>query len=214
MEAIAQWLIFTHAAFGGIALVCGGIALSTKKGYKLHKKSGKLFYYAMLISAILALIISLLPNHFSPFLFCIGVFSAYLIISGYRSLRLKRSNINLNADKFLAGLMILTGLAMVGYPILLEGEVNVVLFVFGIFGIVFGIRDLLMFRKPKSMRKNWLNRHLGNMTGGYIAAVTAFFVVNDILPGLFSWFTPTVIGSIYISYWIRKLNKGRRSEAA
>ena len=207
IETIAQWMIYTHAAFGGLALVFGGIALSTKKGNKLHKKSGKLFYYAMLISALFALVISMLPNHFSPFLFCIGIFSAYLIISGYRSLRLKRSKVDLSKDKLLAAIMIITGLAMVFYPIILEGGVNIVLMVFGILGIFFGTRDLLMFKDPKSMRKYWLNRHLGNMTGGYIAAVTAFFVVNDIIGGLYNWFLPTVIGSVYISYWIRKIKR-------
>ena len=207
METIAQWLIYTHAAFGGIALICGGVALSTKKGNMLHKKSGKLFYLTMLVSSFFALIISVLPNHISPFLFSIGVFSAYLIISGYRSLRLKKTGINLKPDIILAVIMIFTGLAMVLYPVLLEGGFNIVLLVFGILGIVFGIRDLVMFKNPKMMRKKWLNRHLGNMTGGYIAAVTAFFVVNDIIGGLFNWFLPTVIGSIYISYWINKLNR-------
>ena len=43
------------------------------------------------------------------------------------------------------------------------------------------------------------------MTGGYISAVSAFFVVNDILPGLWNWFMPGIVGGIYINYMIRKL---------
>lgn len=45
------------------------------------------------------------------------------------------------------------------------------------------------------------------MTGGYISAVTAFFVVNQILINLWNWFLPGVIGGIYITFWIRKLKK-------
>ena len=45
------------------------------------------------------------------------------------------------------------------------------------------------------------------MTGGYIAAVSAFFVVNQILPGIWNWFVPGIIGSGYITYWMIKLNK-------
>ena len=206
-ENIVQALIASHAVLGGIALLSGSIALIAKKGLTIHKRSGKFFYYAMLISAFLALIISVWPGHISPFLFSIGVFSAYLIISGYRSVRLRKAGINLLFDKILALIMILTGLLMIFYPLLLEGNFNIILAVFGTLGLVFGIRDLQMFRNTSDIRKNWLFRHLGNMTGGYIAAVTAFFVVNDIIGGLFNWFLPTVIGSIYISYWISKLKR-------
>ena len=45
------------------------------------------------------------------------------------------------------------------------------------------------------------------MTGGYIAAVTAFFVVNEILPGIANWFVPGVIGGAYIAWWIKSLNR-------
>ena len=205
MELIAQYLIYAHAVLGGLALVSGGIALTAKKGRRVHKKSGKFFYYFMLSSALLALVIAVLPGHFSPFLFCIGVFSTYLIVSGYRSLRLKKMGIDLLPDKIIAIIMVITGLVMVFYPILLEGSFNIVLLVFGLLGVYFGTQDLLMFKNPRNLHKRWLTRHLGNMTGGYIAAITAFLVVNDVIGGLLNWFLPTVIGTIYITYWIRKI---------
>ena len=43
------------------------------------------------------------------------------------------------------------------------------------------------------------------MTGGYIAAFTAFVVVNQILPGVYGWLTPTALGTIYIMYWNKKI---------
>ena len=49
----------------------------------------------MLGSAFFALIISVLPHHRSPFLFSIGLFSSYLLISGFRSLKFRTSNPNL-----------------------------------------------------------------------------------------------------------------------
>ena len=59
---IIQILIYSHALFGGIALLSGFISLIAKKGKKTHKKSGKLFYYCMLLSASTALVIASLPN--------------------------------------------------------------------------------------------------------------------------------------------------------
>lgn len=208
-EELIKYLIWLHAGLGGVALISGAIALVVKKGSKAHKKSGKVFYYAMILSATLAFIVSLLPNHESPFLFSIGVFSLYFLLSGYRSLKFKRQTLELKPDKMLAYGIVLTGLIMILYPVVLYGQPNIILLVFGIAGIVFGLRDLQSFRNPKELKKKWLKLHLGKMTGGYIAAVSAFFVVNEILPGIWNWFVPSIFGTAYIAYWIRKLNKTR-----
>jgi hypothetical protein len=161
----------------------------------------------MLFSAISAFIISVLPNHESPFLFSIGLFSTYFLVSGLRSLRFKQKEFELKTDKIIAYLITLTGISMILYPIVLYSKLNIILTVFGLVGIVFGLRDLKLFQDIQRIKKNWLKLHLGKMTGGYIAAVSAFFVVNQILPGIWNWFVPGIIGSGYITYWMIKLNK-------
>lgn len=206
-DQIAKFLIyFVHAPLGGVALLAGGVALIAKKGFRVHKKSGIIFFYSLLISGIAAFIISLLPNHESPFLFAVGIFSTYFLLGGYRSLKFKQKDVNLVPDKIIAFVIIAAGLLMILYPIILERKLNIVLLVFGIVGIGFGVRDLKLFKDRKQVRKKWLKLHIGKMTGGYIASVSAFFVVNQILPGLWNWFLPGIIGSIYISFWIRKIS--------
>ena len=208
IERIAEILIyFIHAPLGGIALLTGGISLIAKKGNNVHKKSGRVFFFSMLFSAISAFIISVLPNHESPFLFSIGLFSTYFLISGLRSLKFKQKEFQLKTEKIIAYLITLTGIVMILYPVLLFSKLNIILTVFGVVGIVFGLRDLKLFKDIKRLKKNWLKLHLGKMTGGYIAATSAFFVVNQILPGIWNWFVPGIIGSGYITYWMIKLNK-------
>lgn len=208
IEKLAEILIYyIHAPLGGIALLTGGISLIAKKGNNVHKKSGKIFFFSMLFSAISAFIISVLPNHESPFLFSIGLFSTYFLVSGLRSLKFKQKEFELKTDKIIAYLITLTGISMILYPIILYSKLNIILTVFGIVGIVFGLRDLKLFQNIQRIKKNWLKLHLGKMTGGYIAAVSAFFVVNQILPGIWNWFVPGIIGSGYITYWMIKLNK-------
>ncbi|MGC6526179.1 MAG: DUF2306 domain-containing protein [Flavobacteriaceae bacterium] len=208
IERIAEILIyFIHAPLGGIALLAGGISLIAKKGNNVHKKSGRVFFFSMLFSAISAFIISVLPNHESPFLFSIGLFSTYFLISGLRSLKFKQKEFQLKTEKIIAYLITLTGIVMILYPVLLFSKLNIILTVFGVVGIVFGLRDLKLFKDIKRLKKNWLKLHLGKMTGGYIAATSAFFVVNQILPGIWNWFVPGIIGSGYITYWMIKLNK-------
>jgi len=160
----------------------------------------------MLISALAAFIIAVLPNHENPFLFSIGLFSTCFLISGRRSLYYKQQDFQIQPDRIIAYLILLTGICMLLYPLLLSRSLNIVLLVFGIVAICFGIRDLRLLKNTSLLRNKWLKLHVGKMTGGYIAAVSAFFVVNQILPGIWNWFVPGIIGSAYIAYWIRKLN--------
>ena len=92
LEKIAEILIYLHAGFGGIALLAGLLSMIAKKGLAIHKKSGLVFFHTMLISAITAMIVAFLPNHESPFLFAVGIFSLYFILTGKRSLRFKHKN--------------------------------------------------------------------------------------------------------------------------
>ncbi|WP_144669214.1 DUF2306 domain-containing protein [Dokdonia sp. Hel_I_53] len=208
IEKIAQILIYyIHAPMGGVALLAGGVALIVKKGNRTHKKAGLIFYYAMLISALTAFIISIMPNHESPFLFSVGMFSTYFLLGGYRSLKFRNKTHNVFIDKLIAVTMVITGLIMIIYPIIFHERVDVVLLIFGLVGISFGIRDIRLFQNKHKLREKWLTLHVGKMTGGYIASITAFFVVNQFLPYLFNWLLPGVIGSVYISYWIKKLNR-------
>jgi uncharacterized membrane protein len=207
LDQIAHTLIYIHATFGGFALLTGGIALIVKKGGKLHKKSGKVFYYTLLISAFLSLAVAVMPKHHSPFLFSIGVFSCYFIVGGYRSLRFKQAKFDLKWDKIISYTIIITGIAMILYPVLLHGKLNMVLLVFGLVGLLFGMQDLRAYKDSATLQKKWLKMHLGKMIGGYIASVTAFFVVSQILPGIWNWFVPGLVGGAYISFWSLKLKR-------
>jgi uncharacterized membrane protein len=43
-------LLPIHIAAGGLAIILGAVALSVKKGGTIHRRSGLLFVYAMLVS--------------------------------------------------------------------------------------------------------------------------------------------------------------------
>lgn len=213
-ERIIQMLILCHALFGGIALLSGFVSLIVEKGKIIHKKTGKLFYFSMLLSAFTALIISVLPGHENPFLFSIGVFSSYFILTGYRALRFKTKNYNLKTDKIISWIMVITAILMILYNPLVNQKINIVLIVFGIVGLSFSMRDLVLFNKTDKLKKDWLKLHLGKMIGGYICAVTAFVVVNEFFSSFYGWFIPGIIGGFYIVYWIRKLNKKQKVSIA
>ncbi|WP_395372935.1 hypothetical protein [Marinicella sp. W31] len=212
-EHILQGLIFVHAALGGFALVAGLVAMSSKKGRAVHKKAGRIFYYALLSSALIALVVTLMPNHTSPFFFCISLLTLYLLISGKRSLSMKSSEHALIADRILAILIIITGIGMILYPLFLYGKMNLILLVFGLVSCLFGLLDLYVYRSPAVSQKHFLKLHLSKMTGAYIATVTAFTVVNKFFSGLLSWFLPSILGTLLIIYWLFKFSNRRTRSA-
>lgn len=207
MEKSIQILIFIHASFGGLALISGLISMIAKKGKNIHKKSGLIFFYSMVLCGFSAMTVAILPNHKNPFLFAVGIFSLYFVLTGNRALNFKNKNPNLRIDRYISIVMIVTGALMISLPILLTKSINIILVVFAIVGIIFSVRDLMLFNKPERLKKGWLKLHLGKMIGGYISATTAFVVVNDFFPSFYGWFIPGIIGSFIITYWIRKLNR-------
>lgn len=205
-QELVHTIILIHAVFGGIALLSGSIAIIVKKGSTIHKKMGSIFFYAMLLSAIIAMFVAVLPKHESPFLFAIGIFSNYFIITGFRALRFRKAILNLKIDKLISIIMCVTGILMIVLPLIINGSINIVLAVFGIIGAVLSYRDLLLYQNREKLKNGWLKLHIGKMMGGYIAAVTAFVVVNNYFSGIFGWFIPTIFGVPYIIYWFKKLS--------
>src|ERR1700741_2129010 len=103
MEQLIKILIYIHAGFGGIGLITGIISICIAKGGLLHKKSGLIFSYSMIISALLSLVIARMPHHENLFLFLIGIFTIYLVLAGNRALTLKRKTVADKIDKSVSG---------------------------------------------------------------------------------------------------------------
>jgi len=207
-------IILIHAALGGIALLAGTIAILSKKGGRFHKRSGILFYYSLLVSVVMSLLIAVLPGHESPFLFSIGIFSIYFILIGKRALSYPKNGISITVDKVLIIVLFFTGLIMLLYPLLLYKELNIILAVFGSVSIVISILDWIVITNDKRRQNEWLIIHASRITGGYIASVTAFMVVNNMLPGVWDWFLAGIVGSLYIMYWVVKLKRQMKKKYA
>jgi hypothetical protein len=73
--------------------------------------------------------------------------------------------------------------------------------------LVFTIRDFFTMKNPENFNprtKMWLIRHIGMISGAFIATFTAFLLTNvRIDPMWIVWLAPTVVGTIFITYSIR-----------
>ena len=209
MESIFTILLLIHIASGSIGLITGTINLIRKKGDKPHKKFGVFFLSGMLINGVSGLLMSLI--HFNFFLFIVGIFSIYMVSTGQRYLSLKTiSPIQkaLKIDWILSAGMFLFGVGFIIYGVLLllsSNNFGIVLLVFGFISISMVYQDFKNYQGRNSNKNFWLLVHIQRMMGSYIAAMTAFIVVNNtILPGIVAWLLPTVIVTPLIFKWSRK----------
>ena len=79
-------LLPIHIAAGGLAIVLGAVALSVKKGGNIHRRSGLLFVYAMLVMGASASILSLLNGRDNGNVVA-GVLTAYFVGTALTTVR-------------------------------------------------------------------------------------------------------------------------------
>lgn len=210
MEATIKNFIYIHAFFGGLGLITGIGSILVKKGSNPHKKLGKLFSIGMITSSLISIPIACMPNHENLFLLLIGLFTIYLVVSGNQIMTFKSKNKKhaTAVDKIISGTMLLLSAAMVLYGSygLITGNMGYLLFVFfGGFGFSLSIRDFIFYKKFSTIKNGWLANHIGKMVGALIASFTAFIVAGMGYDTLLAWILPSILGTIYIVYWRRKL---------
>jgi uncharacterized membrane protein len=216
-------LLTLHIACGAIAFVCAPVALATAKGGKVHRRYGKVYFWAMAGVAVTALILSfMLPIYF---LAMVAVFSFYSAFAAYRLLYLKDmyKGARPKAVDWLAAAVtalsslllflmgfLRPGLMGVGVVRMAGHSVSIVSIVFGLIGMRMGLASIHQFIKPPQEKMFWWFGHMRGMIASYIAAVTAVSVVN--LTHWFGsawwiWLWPTIVGVPAIAIWRRHYKK-------
>jgi len=206
MELNYTHLVIFHAACGGIALLAGILAFALKKGKSNHSRAGLIFAIFMALSGLSAIVLTLLkPN---PFLMAIGFFTLYMIGSGWVWIRRTAFQRKIRIARMVG----ISGIIITGYMVftaISSQKISIVLLVFAGILLIMSATDI--FRKPKP--KDTAALHGGRMGGAFIAALTAFLVVNnDFLPPLVAWLGPTVVVSPIIALTIRKYYRRSKVE--
>ena len=223
MQTFLKFALYLHIFAGFTALTTGLIPMFSKKGNKVHTTWGKVYFWAMFVVALTALIRFQMKMNLI-FLAGIAVFSFYNTFTGVRLIRRKTNPKPEFIDWFGAILMVIGAFGMLYFGYVAFGLASVfytVLFtIFGIFMLVLAFEDIRIFVGRKLINNNvplqtryWFQNHISRMGGSYIATVTAFLVVNNppYIPGLVVWIAPGVIGGIIIArtrrYYMNKFAK-------
>jgi uncharacterized membrane protein len=202
MDALFITFLVIHIVSGGIALLVGTYIMAAAKGTKQHVLTGKVFTVGMYVCALAGFVMSVL--HSSTFLLCISVFTLFMLSTGLQAMAMVKRKIQKSVYLLVpAFVMSIFSIGLVVFGIL--NQFNVIVLVFGLGSLVMCVQDLRTYFDKTKLANPYYLLHIQRMSGAYIAAFTAFLVVNNtFLPGVIAWLAPSVVGGILISIWSRK----------
>ena len=203
--------LFIHITAGSIALVAALAAIISQKGATIHRYAGRFYTAAMMATAATAIGLAVLD--LNVFLLVIGLFSFYLVFTGWRA-AVERTGQPTGVDWLVGATMAILGVGMIvwGSSGLLAGvyHPHLVLVIFGIIGIVLAAQDAFAWRQGPVTGQDRIVRHLTRMMGGTIATVTAVAVVNlPQLPSVVTWLGPTALMVPLIVLWTGRVRHRR-----
>lgn len=197
-------LVLTHVIAGYLGLVSGLIVMILpKKGNRVHKKIGMVYFILMTIATSLAILLSILHPNRIFFLF-IGIFTLHNLLGGFITTVKRYQKL-----KWMMLPLGIIGLANGAYMIYTGA---IVLILFGGLQCLLGLTDIRMFLSKNLHPLSIIKAHAGKMAGSYTAATTAF-IVNVIFTGgqWWQWMLPTFIITPISTWWGIQLDRKRKS---
>jgi len=193
-----------HVLLGSTALVGLLIAWMTKKGGIWHRRGGKAYVLGMTGALLAAFVVSIATGNL--FLFLIGVFSSYLVFTGYR-IALARDSVRTSLDKAVTRFAVTGALAMIGYAAFVFSDDRSTAIILVVLGLIFAMQAFqdILHGDQWPVGKERIVLHLNRMGGASIATLTAVLVVNvQTDPAFIAWLLPTVVGSLMIGYFTKQ----------
>ena len=202
-------ILAPHIVAGGLGIVAGFVALWAAKGSRLHRKSGMIFVYAMLVLSSSGALMAMTwrPNTGNVMA---GVLTFYLVLTAVLTVR--RSAPWLDVGAMLVGLAGgLSGIAL-GFDAIARGGIRQgipapVFFIFGVIGLLAITGDFRMIRSGGLRGGPRLARHLWRMCLGLLIAAASFFLgppgrVPELIriPALLP--VPVIVPLLAMFYWL------------
>jgi Na+/H+ antiporter NhaD/arsenite permease-like protein len=234
MKSVSTFLLVAHIIAGSLAVVVGLVALVTRKPVRAaataaaggaHKKSGKLFLYAMCVVIATAAVLTLIS--LNPYFAGLTAASAVAVFSGYRVLSRKRPDLNANHRARAVDWIVTLIILAIGVLLIALGATGgitknlPVVYSLGVGSALYAGYDLYRFARPLAPPFSpnlWLYEHLVKMIGGYFGAVAAFSgSVLVLLPEPWRQLWATSLGQtlavVLVIYYRRRLNTRKPQDA-
>jgi hypothetical protein len=189
-------LLPVHIVAGGLAIVLGGLALAASKGATLHRRSGLLFVYAMLLMGISGSILALRQSLTNANVLG-GIMACYFVITALTTVRpVSPWTRRLNSVALLAAVALSLIEIGLGFKALaspggtISGVPFFMLFFLATVTTLAAAGDLRVMRSGDLRGAARLRRHLWRMCFALFIAAGSFFSIRSrvakILPEAFT----------------------------
>jgi len=175
-------LLPIHIIAGLLGLASGAIALSVRKGANLHRKSGMIFVYAMLVVAITGTVMGALISEMAAVI--PGALTFYLVLTSFLTVRrpVVRKSSWIDFGVMLIGLIV--GIASIIYGFVAEGQPTVLYIIFGTIALLATLGDLRMMARGIQGTYR-IARHLWRMCFALLlASISLFIGQSQVFPEL------------------------------
>ena len=196
-----------HILAGMIALIVGYVALFAAKGGRLHKQTGKMFVFAMVVMGLGGSFMAAIDPDGSPTNIVAGLVTFYLVMTAMLTARQGwrpgRIDIVITVAAFLLGVLALN----VGLGGRRDASPSIA---FGIVAILAGIGDVRVIRNGGIQGPRRIARHVWRICLGMVVAAGSFFLgprgrVPEIIyvPSLLP--IPVLIPVVVMVFWLVRL---------
>jgi uncharacterized membrane protein len=174
-QGIVPMILPAHIVAGMLALVFGYVALYATKGMWLHRKSGMLFFCAMLAMSLSGALMAGLKSQ--TINLTAGLLTFYFVTTGLLTVRPRApesGRIDTIAMLFALALSILAFKS--GFALLKSGRPETApIFVFGVVALLGAVGDVRMMRAGGIQGPRRITRHLWRMCFAMWVAAASFF---------------------------------------
>ena len=177
----AAIILYAHISGGTVGLISGAVALLARKGGKLHRLSGNIFFVSMLVmTGIGAIVAPFIPDRVSS---VAGFMSFYLIFSGWLTVERRRDGIGaleiigcVWAISGAAAAMFLSWLAAQTPEHTLDGAPQQAFYIFVTVSAIAALADLKVILRRGIGGAQRVARHVWRMCFGLFVASGSLFL--------------------------------------
>ena len=209
-----------HVLGGLTALVAGAVALYALKGARIHRRSGMIFVYAMLVMASTGTLMSIVHLNLGNVM--AGTLTLYLVVTALLAVRRPVLEFRrIDAAAMLAALVVGLGATTLGIAAArsatgtMHGIPPPVYFMFGTIGLLAAFGDLRVMRSWRTHGGFRIKRHLWRMCFALFIATASFFLgPSQRLPAFLRGSPlrpiPVLLVLAVMFFWLARVSFGRR----